>query len=171
MGWLRRSQSESIAGVARLLAAGKVDFQPDHHHIGPAPDEIILHYVIASGALHGPRIELDVVANYGQEWDMVRGDGIIAFESRQLLRSPTGALVFATFSGLYDVGDDGYVDALDDMLTSKVPAEFVVRFYAAAQEYRWLNRELFVGHGERDFSLGTFGLQIFALPLSHSSGA
>jgi len=64
---------------------------------------------------------------------------------------------------LYDVGDDRYIDALDDLLTSKVPAEFVVRFYTAAKEYRWLNRTLFVGRGERDFSLHTFGLQIFAL--------
>jgi hypothetical protein len=149
--------------VAKLLAEAKVDFQPDHHLIGPTPDELILHYLVASGRFHGPGIQLTAIANSGEEWDTVRGDGVIAFDSRQVLQSPAGDLVCASFVGLYDVGDDGYVDALDDLLRAKVPAEFVVRFYTAAREYRWLNRVLFVGRGERDFSLHTFGLQIFAL--------
>jgi hypothetical protein len=149
--------------MARLLAEARVDFQPDHHLIGPTPDEIILHYLVASGAFHGPHLELAAIANCGEEWNTVRGDGVIAFESKHVLRDPSSELVCASFTGLYDVGDDGYVDALDDLLTSKVPAEFVVRFYTAAKGYRWLNRTLFVGRGERDFSRGTFGLQIFAL--------
>jgi Protein of unknown function (DUF3237) len=163
MGWLRRAKFEIIAPMATLLAEAKVDFQLDHHLIGPTPDEIILHYVVASGTFHGPRIELAAIANCGDEWDTVRGDGVIAFESRQVLRSPAGDLVCINFTGLYDVGDDGYIDALDDLLRSKVPAEFVVRFYTAAKEYRWLNRGLFVGRGERDFSMHTFGLHIFAM--------
>jgi hypothetical protein len=146
-----------------LLAEAKVDFKLDHHLIGPTPDEIILHYMVASGAFHGPRVKLSAIANCGEEWDTVRADGVIAFESKQVLHNGSGDLVCASFMGLYDVGDDGYVDALDDLLRSKVPAEFVVRFYTAAKEYRWLNRALFVGRGERDFSSGTFGLQIFGL--------
>lgn len=164
VGWLRRSKSETICRrVARLLAEAKVDFETDHHLIGPAPDEIMLHYVVASGMFHGPGIELSAIANCGEEWDTVRADGVIAFESKHVLRSSAGELVCASLTGLYDVGDDGYVDALDDLLRSKVPAEFVVRFYTAAKDYRWLNRALFVGQGERDFSLHTFALQIFAL--------
>jgi hypothetical protein len=149
--------------VAKLLAEAKVDFQPDHHFIGPMPDEIIVHYLVASGRFQGPGIDLASIANCGEEWNTVRGDGVIAFESKQVLRNGNGDLVCASFTGLYDVGDDGYVDALDDLLTSKVPAEFVVRFYTAAKDYRWLNRTLFVGRGERDFLRHTFGLRIFAL--------
>jgi hypothetical protein len=149
--------------VANLLAEAKVDFNPDHHLIGPTPDEILLHYVVASGMFQGPGIELAIIANCGEEWDTVRADGVIVFESKHVLHSPGGELVCASFTGLYDIGDDGYVDALDDLLQSKVPAEFVVRFYTAAKEYRWLNRGLFFGRGERDFSMHTFGLQIFAL--------
>lgn len=146
-----------------LLAEATVDFSPDHHLIGPTPDEIILHYSVASGRFRGPRVELVALANGGEEWDTVRGDGVITFESRQVLRSPAGDLVCAKFTGLYDVGNDGYIDALDDLLTSKVPAEFVVRFHTAAGEYRWLNRALFIGRGQRDFSLHTLGLQIFSI--------
>ncbi len=149
--------------MGTFLAEATLEFSPDHHLIGPTPDEIILHYIVASGRFHGPRMELAAIANGGEEWDTVRGDGVITFESKQVLRSPAGDLVCASVAGLYDVGDDGYVDALDDLLMSKVPAEFVVRFHTAAREYRWLNRALFVGHGQRDFALHTFGLQIFAM--------
>jgi Protein of unknown function (DUF3237) len=165
---VRWTRSKEIP-VTTLLAEARVDFQPDHHRIGPTPDEIIFHYNIASGTIRGPRIELVAIANGGGEWDTVRGDGVIAFESRQLLRNPSGELVYVSFNGFYDVGEDGYENALDDLLTSTVPAEFVVRFHAAG-EYRWLNRVLLFGRGQRDFSSHTLTVDIFALePGSNSA--
>ncbi len=159
--------------MRRLVAEAKFDFHPHRHLIGPAPDEIMLHYVVAAGTFQGPRIELTAVANCGAEWDTVRGDGVILFESRHVLHTPADDLVCASLSGLYDVGDDGYVDALDDVLTA-VPAEFTARFYTGAQEYRWLNRALFVGQGRRDFALHTLSLHIYELetqrPSSQYSG-
>ena len=149
--------------MATFVAEGQVEFQPHHHRIGPAPDEIILQYVVAAGSFRGPSIELTAIANYGAEWATVRGDGVIAFESKQVLRTPASDLVCATLSGVYDVGDDGYVDALDDILSSKVPAEFSIRFFTGAIDYRWLNRKLLVGQGERDFAMHRFGLRIFTL--------
>jgi len=159
--------------MRRLVAEARLDFHPQRCLIGPAPDEILLHYVVASGRFQGPDIELTAVANCGAEWDTVRGDGVILFESRHVLHTPAEDLVCASLTGLYDVGDDGYVDALDDVL-STVPAEFSVRFYTGALEYRWLNRTLFVGQGRRDFALHTLSLHIYALeaerPGSHYSG-
>jgi Protein of unknown function (DUF3237) len=148
--------------MSRLVAEAKLDFFPHRHLIGPAPDEIMLHYVVASGMFQGPSIELTALANCGAEWDTVRGDGVILFESRHVLQTPAGDLVCASLTGSYDVGDDGYVDALDDLLKA-VPAEFTVRFYTGAPEYRWLNRALFVGQGKRDFALHTLALHIYAL--------
>lgn len=149
--------------MASVLVTGRVDFQPHHHCIGPAPDEVILHYVVASGTFQGPHMHLTAIANCGAEWGTVRGDGVIAFESRQILRTPRDDLVCASLFGLYDVGDDGYIDALDGALSSKVHAEFVVRFQVAAREYRWLNRGLFIGDGERDFGAHSLELRIFSL--------
>ena len=149
--------------MTTLLAEINVDFQPEHQLMGPTPDEITLHFVVASGSLIGPRIELAAVANGGDEWATIRGDGVIAFESRQVLRSPTGELVRTIVTGVYDAGDDGYIDALDDVLLARVPAECAVRFYTTATEYRWLNRRMFVGQGSRDFSRHTLGLRVFAL--------
>ena len=145
----------------RLLAEGTLTFASQHFRIGPAPDDIVLLYTIASGTFEGPRIHLTAVPNTGAECDRMRADGVISLESRQLLSTPSGDLFYVTLSGIYDVGDDGYVDALDDVLKSRARAELAIRFYAAADNYRWLNRAQFVGLGQRDFGTDTLTLQIF----------
>lgn len=146
----------------RLLAEAALHFQPHHHRIGPTPDGIIFHYVIASSTFEGPLIHLSAVPNCGGEWGTMRGDGVMAFESRHVLRAPTDDLICTTFSGLYELGDDGYVDALDDTLTSKARAELAIRFHTTAKDYRWLNHVQFIGLGERDFGSHTLGLRIIA---------
>ena len=145
----------------RLLAEGTLTFASEHFRVGPAPDEIVLFYTVASGAFDGPGLHVTVVPNTGSEWNKVRCDGVIRLESRQLLRTSAGDLFYITWSGIYDVGDDGYVDALDDVLKSRARAELAIRFYAAADNYRWLNRAQFVGLGQRDFAADTLTLQIF----------
>ena len=143
------------------VATAALEFHPDHYCIGPAPDDIIFHYTVAAGMFEGPGIHLKIVANGGQEWDTMRADGVMAFESRHVLRTPSDDLVYATFSGMYDVGEDGYLDALDDALRLSAPAELAIRFYTSAKEYRWLNRVQCFGHGLRDFAADKLRLHIF----------
>jgi hypothetical protein len=156
-------QTSDKHALASLLAEMKVDFEPEHHIIGPAPDEITLHFVVASFSLIGPNIQLAAIGHPGEEWATMRGDGVIAFESNQVLRSPAGDLVRAIVAGVYDAGEDGYLDALEDVLVARVPAECAVRFSTTAIDYRWLNRRLFLGQGSRDFSRRTLGLRVFCL--------
>jgi hypothetical protein len=145
----------------RLLAEGTLTFASEHFRIGPAPDDIMLLYTVASGTFEGPQLHLEAIPNTGAEWNRVRGDGVISLESRQLLRAPAGDLLYITLSGIYDLGDDGYLDALDDALKSNARAELAIRFYTAADKYRWLNRAQFVGLGQRNFAKRTLALQIF----------
>jgi len=147
----------------RLLGEAVVDFHPDHHRIGPAPDEIIFHFVISSSTFEGPQVHLSAVPNCGVEWDTMRGDGVMTHESRHILRTPSDELICARLSGLYDAGNDGFLDALDDALTSKARAQVAIHFYTAAKEYRWLNRAQLIGFGQRDFSSHTLDLHVFCL--------
>jgi len=145
----------------RLLAIARFDFDAQHHRIGPAPDEVILLYTIASGTLEGPGIDLSVIPSFSGECGTMRGDGMIRLESRQVLRSPGDDLIYASFSGFYDLGTDGYVDALDDVLVASACAQMAVRFYTGSKNYRWLNRLQFIGIGQRDFTTRTLALRIF----------
>jgi hypothetical protein len=146
--------------MEKLLGEAFLGFAPEHYRIGPAPDQIIFHHVVASGTFRGARLRLSAIPNCGVEWNSVGSDGVMALESRQVFRSPSGDLVCASFSGIYDLGDEGYVDALGDALTAKVAAEVAIRFQTGADAYRWLNRGLFIGHGQRDFAARTLSLRI-----------
>jgi len=145
------------------LAEVRLEFHPEHQRVGPAPDEVVFRFTVSAGRVEGPRLDLTVVPCGGSEWGTIRGDGMFGLDMRHMLRTGDGELVYATFSGLYDLGDDGYLDALEDRLSSKARADLMVRFYTAAGEYRWLNREQFVGSGERDFASRTLALRIFSL--------
>jgi hypothetical protein len=149
--------------MGHLLAEAKLEFHVEHQRIGPAPDAILLHYTVGSGKLEGPSVSLTAVPYGGGEWGTMRGDGVIALESGHMLRTADDELVYSTFSGVYDAGDRGYEDALDDALASSVRAEVAIRFYTAAKDYRWLNRGQFVGLGRRDFGSRTLALRIFLL--------
>ncbi len=146
--------------MGRFLAEAAVDFDPEHYRIGPAPDEVVFYYAIAWSTFEGPNLHLSAVSNCGGEWCTMRGDGIISLESRHVLQTPSGDLVYTTFSGMYDVGEDGYVDALDDSLNSTADAALTVRFYTAAKPFSWLNRAQFIGVGRRDFAAGQLQLRI-----------
>jgi len=157
--------------MQRMLGDATLEFHSDHQCIGPAPDAIVLHYTLASGKVEGPGLSLSAVPYGGDEWGTMRGDGVITFESRHILRTPLDDLVYTTFFGVYDVGDDGYVEALEGPLVSSVRAEVSIRFYTKAKEHRWLNRAQFVGLGKRDFASRTLALRIFCLRSGGHSAA
>jgi hypothetical protein len=144
-----------------IIAEAVLTFESEHYRIGPAPDELILHYRVASGVYRGPALLLFAVPTCAVEWNAMRGDGVMAFELRQVLRAPSGDFVCARLTGQYDLGDDGYVEALNGGLTSRVTTDLVIRFQTAAKEYRWLNRRLFIARGRRDFPAGRLNVTIF----------
>jgi Protein of unknown function (DUF3237) len=145
----------------RLLAEGTLTFASEHFRIGPAPDDIVLIHTVASGTFDGPHLHLAAVPNVGAEWNRMHGDGVISVESRQLLRTADGDILYVTLSGIYDAGEDGYIEALDNALKSNARAELAIRFYTAAEKYRWINRVQFVGVGQRNFARRILALQIF----------
>jgi Protein of unknown function (DUF3237) len=146
--------------MERFLAEAAINFHPEHYRIGPAPDEVVFYYAISRSAFDGPRVQMSAVSKCGGEWCRMRGDGVMSLESKHVLRTRAGHLVYTTFSGIYDIGDDGYVDALDDSLLTTAHAALTVRFYTAAKEYRWLNRTQFTGLGLRDFATHELRLRI-----------
>jgi len=147
--------------MAAPIGEALLRYDSKRHVVGPAPDEILVHHALDSGEIRGPRLKLRAVPHVGGEWSTIRGDGIVCVESRYLFRTDVDGLVYATFIGIYDTGDDGYADALDGSLNSHALASVAIRFYTAAAQYRWLTRPQYVGVGERDFASHTFAAQVF----------
>ncbi len=58
------------------------------------------------------------------------------------------ALIYATLSGVGDLGEDGYERFLRGELSGSVSLRVVPRFLTAHPDYRWLNRLQCLGIGE-----------------------
>lgn len=157
-----------------LLARAIFSFSPSSERLGPAPDAIVFHHVFARGVLKGPYARLRAVRG-GSEWGTLRGDGVLTVESQHVLMTERREFVFATLSGMYDLGDDGFEDGLRaGGLSGRARAEVAIRYCASGAEYRWLNRLVCIGLGERDFTRSTLSLDIYGLrerpPIASGSG-
>ena len=59
-----------------------------------------------------------------------------------------GDLIYAPYSGMGDLGEDGYEKFLLGEAPQTVPLRTIPRFHTAHPEYRWLNRLQCLGIGE-----------------------
>jgi hypothetical protein len=144
-----------------LLASGTLWFERSPERVGPAPDALASHHLLASGILAGSMIPM-LVAQSGGEWLTLRGDGIAIVEGRHALRLAAQEFVFARVSGLYDLGEEGFERGLHgDGLQGTARAELSVRFHTASPSYCWLNRLQCLVLGERDFTNCSLTVDIY----------
>ena len=66
---------------------------------------------------------------------------------RTTLITDDGARVFAEYSGVFDLGEDGYRNALQGRFAPRPPVYLTPRFVSASPAYGWLNRLQCVGIG------------------------
>ena len=149
--------------MVALLAEAEFQFNREPRSIGPASDAITLHYSLISGLITGPRIHLTVIPEGAGEWCTIRGDGIDSVESKCMLFTPREDIVLVVVNGVYDAGDNGYVEALDGSLLVTATANLAVRFFTSALDYMWLNKTQYTAAGERDYSGGSLGFRLLEL--------
>ena len=104
--------------------------------IGQGPHGLRATFPITGGTFEGDRLRGRVLPG-GDDWTIVRGDGVMELDLRVTLETDDGALVHMTFEGIRDDSAAGapYFCTLP-------------RFETAAPKYVFLNRLLSVGKGE-----------------------
>ena len=104
--------------------------------IGAGPHGKRITFPIIGGSFEGPRLRGRVLAG-GDDWGIVRSDGVIELDLRVTLQTDDGALIHMTFEGMRDDAAPGgpYFRTLP-------------RFETADPKYAFLNRLLAVGVGE-----------------------
>jgi hypothetical protein len=104
--------------------------------IGAGPHGKRITFPIIGGSFEGPRLRGQVLAG-GDDWGIVRADGVIELDLRVTLQTEDGALIHMTFEGMRDDAAPGgpYFRTLP-------------RFETADPKYAFLNRLLAVGIGE-----------------------
>jgi len=104
--------------------------------IGAGPGGTRVTFPITGGSFEGERLRGNVLPG-GDDWTLLRGDGVLDLDLRVTLETDDGALIHMTFQG---IRDDGAPEA---PYFRTLP-----RFEAAEPKYSFLNRLLAVGTGE-----------------------
>jgi hypothetical protein len=105
-------------------------------NIGPTPHGTRVTFPITGGSFEGERLRGKVLAG-GDDWTVIRADGVVELDLRVTLETDDGALIHMTFEGIRDDG------APDGPYFRTLP-----RFETAEPKYSFLNRLLAVGTGE-----------------------
>ena len=115
---------------------------------GPVGTRRILY--ARGGSFSGPRLRGDLLPG-GGDWVLQRRDGIAVLNIRFVLRTDDHELIYVTCDGIFDISPElrerlrtgGAVDP------SQYYFRTAVTFETGAESYRWLNRLLAVGVGQR----------------------
>ena len=99
----------------------------------------------------------------GGDWLSLRPDGIGVLDVRATFELDDGALIYTTYSGVADLGPDGYERFLAGNPPTQVQLQITPRYYTGHSDYLWLNRLQCVGIGEVDMQQMRASYDIYAL--------
>ena len=137
-----------------------VSLQSPPEVIGPTPDGLRLNIYITGGEVHGERIN-GKFRPVGADWLTVRSDGVGVLDIRATIETTDSALVYVSYQGLADAGEDGYQRFLDQDLPARVPLRGAPRFQTAHPDYLWLNRIQCLNVGEVDTQAWQVGYDLY----------
>ena len=115
--------------------------------VGPVPEGLRVNFYFASGEVSGPRV-YGKLHPVGGDWLTVRTDGVGILDVRATIETQEEALIYVTYTGVAELGADGYERFLRGDLPSTVPLRVVPRVQTAHPDFEWLNRLQCLGIGE-----------------------
>jgi hypothetical protein len=130
--------------------------------IGPVGTGIRINFHVEGGEIRGPRLSGRVLP-VGADWLTLQHDGIAVLDVRATLQAGDGALIDVAYSGLGDLGGEGYAAFLRGELPPGMTLRTVPRFSSAHPAHAWMNRLQFVGIGEVDFARQYVSYDVYAL--------
>lgn len=115
--------------------------------IGPVPEGIRVNFYVSGGEVRGPKV-YGKLRPVGADWLLLRADGVGILDVRATIETREEALIYVAFSGVGDLGEDGYDRFLRGELPPTVPLRVVPRVVTSHPDFQWLNRLQCLGIGE-----------------------
>jgi len=105
---------------------------------------------ILGGTFEGPTVRGKVLVG-GADWQIVRSDGLAELDTRYVLQTDRGSLIYIQNAGIRHAPPDVTAKLLAGAPVdpSQVYFKTVPSFETSAPELQWLTRAIFVGTGER----------------------
>lgn len=130
--------------------------------IGRVPDGLRINWYVEEGTFAGPDVSGIVLPGSG-DWMRVREDGVALVNVRASLQTSDGARIYATYSGILDLGSDGYARAVRGEFAPFPPIVVSPVFQTSDTRYSWLNRLQCTGVGRVDTATRSYELDIYSL--------
>jgi len=130
--------------------------------IGPAPDGVRAYVYVTGGEAHGPKVKGTFTAGRAEEV-LVRKDGVVILDVGSTpLETGDQALIYLPYTGMGDLGADGYERFLRGELPPRVSLRGVPRFRTSYPSYLWLNRLQCLNVGEIETATGILQYDVYA---------
>jgi len=130
--------------------------------IGPTPEGLRVNFFITGGEVRGPRLQ-GTLRPVGGAWLTVRPDGVGILDVRITIETRDGALIYGAYTGVGDLGEDGYDRFLRGDLPEKLPLRLTPRFLTAHPDHAWINRIQCVNIGEANLATFQVSYDVYAL--------
>jgi hypothetical protein len=130
--------------------------------IGPVPEGILVNFHFTGGEVNGPRVH-GKVRPVGADWLTIRPDGVGILDVRATIETQDEALLYSSYTGVGELGEDGYDNFLQGVLPQIVPVRVVPRILTSHPDYQWLNRLQCLGVGEIDVPNLKVGYDLYAV--------
>jgi hypothetical protein len=99
----------------------------------------------------------------GGDWVSLRPDGVAILDIRGIFELEDGALVYANYSGIADLGPDGLERVSAGRPPARIQARLAARYHTGHPAYSWLNRLQCLGHAEIDMLSLSVSFDIYAV--------
>jgi hypothetical protein len=154
MGIVSEARTPSAGGArfgyrAEFLARAHIPVEMKPEVIGVTPEGLRVDFYVKGGTIMGPRMNAEFT-HHGGDWMKIRPDGIGIADIRATLVTPAGERILAEYSGVLELGPDGYERAIEGIYPPNPPASVTPRFLTSSREYDWLNRLQCFGTGFLD---------------------
>lgn len=103
------------------------------------------------------------VRQIGGDWMTIRRDGIGLMDVRATVETADGALLYASYQGYCDFGEEGYQRFLSRQWPEAAPTRTAPRIRTSHPHYSWLNRLQCVGIGEVRMRELVYSYDLYAL--------
>ncbi len=130
--------------------------------IGPVPEGIRVNFYVSDGEVKGSKV-YGKFRPVGGDWLTLRTDGVGILDVRGTIETQEEALIYVSYTGVGDLGEDGYERFLRGEMPGIVPLRVVPRFLTAHPDYQWLNRLQCVGIGQVNLESLEVGYDVYAL--------
>ena len=140
----------------------KALLNPDFEVVGPTPEGLRVNVYITGGEVTGPSLSGKFLP-VGGDWLTIRPDGVGILDVRATIETHDGALVYLSYQGVGDLGEDGYQKFLDGQAPTKFPLHCGPRAITSHSEYSWLNRIQLLNIGEADLSVPQAAYDVYAV--------